>query len=64
MAAAQLVLGCLLLTGGTGLIIGRHRIAARHRGRGSWQTGAPVLWLFIGLLLAINGVMQLAIAVA
>jgi hypothetical protein len=64
MATVQLVLGCLLLGGGAVLILGRHRIAARHRNLGAWQTGAPVLWAFIGALLAINGVVQLVLAVA
>jgi hypothetical protein len=64
VAAAQFVLGCLLLAGGTALILGRHRIAARHRRGGNWQMGAPVLWFFMGTLLAINGVLQLALAVA
>jgi hypothetical protein len=64
MMAAQLVLGCLLLAGGVGLILGRHRIAARHRNAGSWQAGAPVLWVFVGSLLAINGIFQLVLAVA
>ena len=64
MAAVQLALGCLLLAGGAALILGRNRIAARHRRLGAWQTGAPVLWAFIGTLLAINGILQLVIAVA
>jgi hypothetical protein len=64
MAAAQFVLGCLLLAGGAGLILLRHRIAARRRRLGGWQAGAPELWVFLGTLLAINGVLQLVLAAA
>jgi hypothetical protein len=62
MKVAQLLLGMLSLLVGVGLILGRDRIARRHRRR--WQTGAPVPWVFLGTLLATNGLLQIALALA
>ena len=64
MTVAQLVLGTLSLVVGAGLILGRDQIAQRHRRRGSSQTGAAVLWVFLGALLATNGLLQIALAMA
>jgi hypothetical protein len=59
MTLARLVLGCLLVTVGAGMILARARIAARHRGAGRWQAGSPVLWAVIGGLFVVSGVLQL-----
>ncbi len=61
MRIAQLVLGCCFLVSGAGMIFGRNRIAAHHRRAGKWQTGASVLWVYLGILFLMNGVMQVVL---
>ena len=64
MTAAQLVLGLALLTVGVAMIAGSRRIGRRKRRSGDTVMAAPVLWLFLGTLLAMNGVLQLLLAFA
>jgi hypothetical protein len=40
------------------------RIGQRHRRRGTVMMAAPVLWLFLGTLLATNGLLLLLLGVA
>jgi hypothetical protein len=58
MSIAQLILGVGLATVGVGMIVGRRRIGERHARAGNWQTAAPMLWAFVGVLLATTGVLQ------
>ena len=62
MTAAQTVLALALLAGGVGLIAAGRRIGERARRRGHPMLAAPVLWMFLGVLLAMNGLLQLLIA--
>src|SRR4051794_3823411 len=58
MATAQLVLGCLLLISGAFIAFGRKRIDAYHRRAGRTPNEIPALWIFVGTVMMINGVLQ------
>jgi len=62
MTAAWIVLALALLAGGVGLIAASRRIGERVRRRGNPMLAAPVVWTFLGVLLAMNGLLQLLIA--
>jgi hypothetical protein len=64
MTAAQIVLGLALLSLGVGMIAGSQRIGRRHRRRSNTMMSAPVLWLFLGTLLAMNGLLLLLLGLA
>ena len=64
MTAAQLLLGLAMLTIGVAMIAGSRRIARHTRRRREPVLAAPVLWLFLGTLLAMNGVLLLLLALA
>ncbi len=64
MQIAQAVLGIALLATAVVMIAGRQRLGARARRRGSPAATPTILWLFLGTLLATNGVLQLVLALA
>jgi hypothetical protein len=62
MTAAQLALGLAMVTVGVAMIAGRQRIGQRQRRHA--VMAAPMLWLFLGAVLAMNGLLQLLLAIA
>jgi hypothetical protein len=64
MSALQLVLGAASVIVGVALIAGRRRIGQRALRRGASNVAVPIVWMFLGALLVMNGVLQLALAVA
>jgi hypothetical protein len=46
------------------MLAGSRRIGQRHRRRGDAMIAAPILWLFLGTLLATNGVLLLLLGLA
>jgi hypothetical protein len=64
MSALQAVLGAASLIVGVALIAGRRRIGQRALRRAAPDVALPIVWMFLGALLAMNGVLQLALAVA
>ena len=62
MVVTQGFLGGLLLVTGVVFIVASRRLTARHRRRGT--PSSPVVWVFLGTLMATNGVLQLVLAFA
>jgi hypothetical protein len=49
---------------GVALIAGRRRMGQRAMRRGASNGAVPIVWMFLGALLVMNGVLQLVLAVA
>jgi hypothetical protein len=64
MTAAQIVLGVALLGLGLGMIAASRRIGRSPRRRSDVMMAAPILWLFLGTLLAMNGLLLLLLGLA
>jgi len=64
MSALQAVLGAASLIVGAAMIARRRRIGQRALRRGALNVALPIVWMFLGALLAMSGVLQLALAVA
>ncbi|MDA0167248.1 hypothetical protein OM076_43715 [Solirubrobacter ginsenosidimutans] len=62
MAIAQLLLGLVLVFAGAGMILARRVIGARNARAGGWKTATPVLWVFLGVLLVMNGALQITLS--
>jgi hypothetical protein len=60
---AHLLLGVALLIVGAALALGRQRITCKEAQRGRTRIGATG-WTVLGGILALNGVLQVALAVA
>jgi hypothetical protein len=64
MSALQGVLGAASVIVGVALIAGRRRIGQRARRRRASNVAVPIVWMFLGALLVMNGVLQLVLAAA
>jgi hypothetical protein len=64
MSALQGVLGAASVVVGVVLIAGRRRIGQRALRRGASDVALPIVWMFLGALLVMNGVLQLVLFVA
>lgn len=62
MSGFHLVLGVLLLSVGSFMIVRREQIVARHQ-RIRTHAQPSMLWIVLGGLLALNGLLQLILAV-
>ena len=64
VTVVQLLLGAALLLAGGAMIAARRGISGREPRRAGAPLVAPVLWLFLGTLLAMNGLLLLLLALA
>jgi uncharacterized membrane protein YoaK (UPF0700 family) len=60
--AVRIALALLVLLVGIGLIAASQHISRRARHRGRPMLTASILWAFLGVLLAMNGLLQLLVA--